>query len=162
MKTAIDTNALLALPYEDDAYTDASERALRDAYQDGPLVIAPIVYTELAADGHFPDTDALDEFLADFSISVEHPSRDALFAAGEAFDTDTTRRPDGLQCPECGDVRTVECRACNATLTPRQHAAAAFLIGGHAATDAGALLTFDTGFYESYFPALSLRPTPAD
>lgn len=49
MTTAVDTNALLALLY-DDSYADASERALRDPYQAGRVVVTPIVYAELSAD----------------------------------------------------------------------------------------------------------------
>lgn len=62
MITAVDTNALLAVLYEDD-YTDVSEAALRCAYQAGRVVITPIVYAELAADGHFETTTELDRFL---------------------------------------------------------------------------------------------------
>lgn len=42
MTAAVDTNALLALLYEDD-HTDASEAELRRAYQDGNVVITSIV-----------------------------------------------------------------------------------------------------------------------
>jgi len=48
--TAVDTNALLALLYEDE-HADRSEAELRRVYQEGRVVIAPIVYAELAADG---------------------------------------------------------------------------------------------------------------
>lgn len=108
MTTAVDTNALLALLYDDD-YADDSETALRDAYREGPLVITPVVYAELAADGHF-DTDAqLETFLSDFSIRVEPPSHEAAFRAGETFREYLDRRPDGLACPACGEVRSVVC-----------------------------------------------------
>jgi predicted nucleic acid-binding protein len=155
--TAVDTNALLALLYEDD-HTTASEAALRRAYRDGRVVITPIVYAELAADGYFDTTTALDRFLADLSIQLDEPSRPALFAAGETFRRYTDRRPDGLQCPSCGTKRSVTCEACGEPLSPRQHIAADFLIGGHATTDADALVSFDHGFYDTYFPSLPVRP----
>lgn len=157
MKTAVDTNALLALLYDDEYATD-SERALRRAYQNGRTVVTPIVYAELAADGHFETAADLDRFLEDFSISVEEPSRAALFRAGSAFRRYTDTRPDGLQCPECGAKRSVSCSNCEAALSPRQHVAADFLIGGHAVVDADELLTFDSGFYETYFESASLSP----
>ena len=157
MITAVDTNALLAILYGDD-YADASEAELRRAYRDGRVVVTPVVYTELAADGHFRTAADLDRFLDDFSISVVESSRAALFRAGEAFDRYTTRRPDGLQCPACGSERTVACESCGETLAPRQHVAADFLIGGHAAVDADVLLSFDGGFYGTYFPSLSVGP----
>lgn len=157
MTTAVDTNALLALLY-DDSYADASESALRHAYRSGKIVVTPIVYAELAADGHFETAGAVDEFLEDFSIQLVEPSREALFEAGCAFRRYTDRRPDGLQCPSCGTKRNVTCDACGEALSPRQHVAADFLIGGHAVTDADVLVSFDNGFYESYFSSLTVQP----
>lgn len=157
MTTAVDTNALLALLYED-AYTDASEAALRRAYQDGKLVITSIVYAELAADGHFSTASELDQFLEDFSIHVVEPSRKALFQAGERLHRYTERRPDGLQCPSCGTKQTVTCEECGEHLAPRQHIAADFVIGGHAIADTDELISFDNVFYETYFPSLTVFP----
>jgi len=155
--TAVDTNALLALLY-DDEHADASESVLRRAYQDGRVVLSPIVYTELAADGHFESSDTLDEFCDDLRLQLDAPSQDALFRAGEAFQTYTDRRPDGLQCPSCGAEQSIPCSACGTDLTPRQHIAADFFIGAHAAVDCDRLLSFDTTFYEMYFPSVSVRP----
>ena len=155
-RISVDTNALLAILYDDDVHSGPAEAALRDAYQRGRLVVAPVVYAELAADGHFEDVGALDEFLADMSITVTDPSREGLFRAATAFDVYTSRRPDGLQCPECGTERTVTCPDCGHDLSPRQHVAADFVIGGHALADGDELLTFDRSFYESYFPDLTV------
>lgn len=157
MTTAVDTNVLLALLY-DDQHGDAAEQALRDAYTAGKVVITPIVYAETAADGQFETNEALDTFLTDLSIDVVQPSQEALFRSGAAFDTYLDRRPDGLQCPDCGTQRTVNCHECDREMTPRQHIAADFLIGGHAVTDADVLVTFDTDFYGSYFPELTAQP----
>ena len=44
----------------------------------------------------------------------------------------------------------MNCPECDRKLTPRQHIAADFLIGGHAVTDAEALVTFNADFYGSY------------
>lgn len=157
MITAVDTNALIALLYEDE-HTDKSEAALRRAYQEGRVVITPIVYTELAADGHFNTMSEVDQFLSDLSIGLVEPSRAALFQAGEKFKQYSVRRPDGVQCPSCGTEQGVRCEECRAALTPRQHIAADFLIGGHAAVDGDALVSFDTAFYETYFPSLTVHP----
>ncbi|MFO7834491.1 MAG: type II toxin-antitoxin system VapC family toxin [Halohasta sp.] len=157
MITAVDTNVLLALLY-DDAHADAAAAALQRAYRDGKLVITPIVYAELAADGHFETSDDLDQFLADFSIQTADVSAAARFRAGEAFREYTDRRPDGFQCPSCGAEQSIPCASCGTDLTSRQHIAADFLIGGHAAVDCETLLSFDTGFYRSYFPSVSIRP----
>lgn len=156
--TAIDTNALIALLYDDESYSATSEQAIRDAYREGKLTVAPVVYAELAADGQFDTEAALETFLSDLSIEVTAPSTEALFRAGEAFDTYADRRPDGLKCPDCGNEQAVECTTCGRGLAPRQHIAADFVIGAHAAVDADALVTFDRDFYESYFPSLPLMP----
>lgn len=157
MITAVDTNALLALLYEDE-HADESESELRRAYREGRVVVAPVVYAELAADGHFDTAADLDQFLEDLSIQLAEPSQEALFRAGEQFQQYTVRRPDGIQCPSCGTKQTVRCEACNESLTPRQHIAADFVIGGHATVDGDALVSFDTGFYETYFPKVTVHP----
>lgn len=157
MTTAVDTNVLLALLYEDD-YANAGEAELRQAYRRGRVVVPPIVYAELAADGHFDAAAELDRFLSDLSIRVVEPSQEALFRAGERFRRYTERRPDGLQCPSCGTKQRVRCEECREDLAPRQHIAADFVIGGFAAVDADALLSFDTGFYETYYPSLTVHP----
>jgi predicted nucleic acid-binding protein len=157
MTIAVDTNALLALIH-DDKHADAAEQALRTAYTEDRLVVTPIVSAETAADGQFSAVEELTTFLDDLSIDIVQPSSEALFRSGEAFSRYSERRPDGLQCPECGSTEVVHCSTCGQTLAPRQHIAADFLIGGHAVTDAEALVTFDTGFYGSYFPNLAVRP----
>lgn len=157
MITAVDTNAHLALLY-DDEYADESEAALRRAYRDGRVCIAPIVYAELAADGHFDAAAELDRFLEDLSIRLAEPSREALFRAGERFQRYAARRPDGLQCPACDTKRSVRCEACDEDPAPRQHIAADFVIGGHATVDADALVSFDAAFYGTYFPSVTVRP----
>lgn len=157
MTTAVDTNVLLAILYEDN-HTDASEAELRHAYQEGKVVITSIVYAELAADGHFDTGSDLNQFLEDFSIQVVEPSQEALFEAGEQFQRYTKRRPNGLQCPSCGTKQSVTCNKCGESLTPRQHIAADFIIGGHAIVDADALVSFDSGFYETYFSSLTVQP----
>ena len=157
MITAVDTNVLLALLYEDE-HTGESEAELRRVYREGRVVVTPIVYAELAADGQFNTTSELDRFLEDLSIRLVEPSREALFRAGQQFQQYTRRRPDGLHCPSCGTKQPVRCEACRESLTPRQHIAADFLIGGHATVDADALVSFDTAFYGTYFPSLAVYP----
>ena len=157
MTTAVDTNALIALLY-DDAYSSDSEAELRRAYREGRLVTTSVVYAELAADGHFESTSELDRFLEDLSIQLVEPSRLALFRAGMQFQRYVERRPDGLQCPSCGTKRSVDCRECGDGLTPRQHIAADFIIGAHATVEADSLISFDTAFYRTYFSSLTVYP----
>ena len=157
MTTAVDTNAFLALLYEDE-YADASEAALRHAYREGAVVVTPIVYAELAADGRFDSATDLDRFLEDFSVKVVDPSREAQFIAGDRFREYVDRRPDKIQCPACGEKRSVDCKECGESLSPRQHIAADFLIGAHAVIDCDGLVSFDEGFYSTYFPSLPVFP----
>ena len=155
--TAVDTNALLGILYEG-VYSNDAESTLRNAYREGRVVTTPIVYTELAADGHFGSVGELDQFFSDLSIQIVEPSREARYRAGEKFQIYTQRRPDGLQCPTCGNIRMIRCEDCGGSLAPRQHVAADFQIGGHAETDADALITFDQAFYGSYFPSIPVCP----
>lgn len=159
MITTVDTNALLALLY-DDEHAEMGEAELRRAYQDGRVVVTQVVYAELAADGRFETASELDRFLEDLSIGLVAPSREALFRAGETFQRYTDRRPHGFQCPSCGTIQSIRCADCDTDLTPRQHIAADFVIGGHASVDADALVSFDTSFYETYFPSLTVHPGP--
>jgi predicted nucleic acid-binding protein len=155
--TVVDTNALLALLY-DDEHAASSEAALRDAYREGNVVITPVVYAELAADDSFGGRDALDTFLADMSIEIEGPGPDALFRAGEAFRTYADTRPEGLQCPDCGTEYDPVCPDCDREAALRQHVAADFLIGAQAAESGAELVSFDSGFYETHFPEVSVEP----
>jgi predicted RNA-binding Zn-ribbon protein involved in translation (DUF1610 family) len=124
---------------------------LQAAYREGAVVINSVVYAELTGDDGFVDSDAVDTLLADIGINVTQPSRAAMAAAGDAFTSYLSRRGEQLQCPDCGEQFEVSCPSCGRTVTPRQHLAPDFLIGAHAAVDADALLTFDTGFYRTYF-----------
>lgn len=155
-RTVVDTSALLALLYPDDEHNERAAEQLRGASRDGALVINSTIYAELAADETFATGSDLDAFLSDIGVRVESPSRDALFAAGDAFDTYLSRRGDGLQCSECGAKTTHECPSCGAPVTTRQHIAADFIIGAQADHDADGILTFDDGFYRNYF---DLDPT---
>lgn len=152
-----DSSALFAYLYEDDPHSDDAREALQEAYHEGAVVINSVMYAELAGDDGFADSDAVDAFLADTGIDVTPPSRAAMAAAGDAFTRYLSRRGEQLQCPDCGDQFEISCPACGRTVAPRQHLAPDFLIGAHAAEDADALLTFDTGFYRTYFE-VAIRP----
>lgn len=152
MRTVVDTSALVALLYPDDEHNEQAAALLREAAEEGKLVVNALVYAELAADPYFASRDDLDAFLDDTGIVVEDISRDAQFSAGEAFGTYLDRCGDGLQCSECGHQTIHACPECESTVTTRQHVASDFLVGAHG-EEADALLTFDTGFYRDYFDA---------
>ncbi|SDF03294.1 type II toxin-antitoxin system VapC family toxin [Halorientalis regularis] len=156
MTTVVDTSALLALLYPDDAHNQRAKRALVAADEAGKITINPIVYAELAADDTFEDRDGLEYFLDDTGIAVEPITRDTAARAGECFQTYVSRRGEKLQCSTCGRETTFECPDCESSITARQHVAADFLIGAHAET-AGTLLTFDGGFFRDYFDVEMLQ-----
>lgn len=142
MISAVDTNILLDILIPNAPHGDESERALAEALRAGAVVISDLVYAELAV--HFPEQEKLDRFLDDTGLRLEPSKAEALYRAGRAWSEYTRRRP-AVSCPQCG-----------ASLQPRRHVVADFMIGAHAAVQADHLLTRDRGYYATYFPELKL------
>jgi predicted nucleic acid-binding protein len=151
VRTAIDTSALLALLYPDDAHNERASRLLGEAVADGSVVVTGTVETELAADPTFETRADLDAFLSDTGIQTVTPASETRFLAGEQFCTYIDRRGSELQCPACGYETTHDCLECDREIRSRQRLAADFTIGAHAEREADRLLTFDAGVYETYF-----------
>ena len=158
MITAIDTNILLDLLIPGAPHAVSSEALLDEAYQQGALIISETVYAELAA--RFPSQVELDGFLRSTGIRLEHSQPEALHVASEAWLAYSSRRGQGFQCSECGEVQAVSCSACGAPMRLRQHILADFLIGGHALKQEDQLLTRDRGYFRTYFPGLELQEQP--
>ncbi|MDY6769879.1 MAG: type II toxin-antitoxin system VapC family toxin [Candidatus Nanohaloarchaea archaeon] len=154
MKTVVDTSVLMALLNQADDHTEEAAALLGRAYKDGGIVINTVVYAELSA--YFEEREEVDAFLAATGVRVEQIDRQAVFRAGQAFREYLDARPDGLQCPECGTVSRSSCPDCGRILGPRQHVPSDFLIGADAAVQADRLLTFDEGFFTTYFPDLDV------
>ncbi len=152
MITAADTNILLDVVIPGAPHGEASEGALSAALGAGALVVSEPVYAELAA--HFPDRAQLDAFLDDSGIRLQGSSAEALHRAGRAWRDYLRRRPASLVCPRCGHGQEVRCEGCSASIRPRQHVVADFVIGAHALVHADRLLTRDRGYYATYFPDL--------
>lgn len=153
MITAVDTNILLDVLIPKAPHGDESERALADALRAGAVVISDPVYAELGI--HFMEQETLDHFLADTGLRLESSKASALYRAGMAWSEYRRRRP-ALACPQCGARLKLHCYECGASVQPRQHVVADFMIGAHAVVQADQLLTRDRGYYATYFPELTL------
>lgn len=130
MISAIDTSVLFDIFLPDPTFVEKSHVAVREAFAAGSLVICEPVYAELAS--HFASQHELDHVLNESQIRVEPLGRAAAFLAGQMF---RSYRTSGRK---------------------RERIIADFLIGSHAARQAGRLVTRDRGFYRQYFGDLTI------
>ncbi len=133
MITAIDSSVLWAIIKKEEHF-EAWLDSLLGAAAEGPLVISPIAFAELAPSA---DSDAtLISFLNRLSINYEPISPEAAFLAGETFKA--YRKAGGLH----------------------QHLVPDFLIAAHAQVQADRLAASDRGYLRKWFSDLPLL-TPA-
>jgi predicted nucleic acid-binding protein len=128
--TLVDTNVLLDLAKDDPNWATWSVRQLEAAAARGPLVVNPVIYTELSVG--FARIEEVDAFLAATAITVEAVPLPGLFLAGKVF----------RQYRAQGGTRT--------GVLPD------FFIGAHAAEARLPLLTRDVGRYRTHFPTVTL------
>lgn len=128
--TLVDANILVDILSEDEEWFDWSASMLEEAAHDGPLVINPIIYAEVATG--FKRIEDLDDALPpDYYRRVDLPWP-AGFLAGHVFQK--YRRGGGVRRSPLPD----------------------FYIGAHAAVAGLTLLTRDARRYRTYFPTLRL------
>ena len=134
MVTAVDTSVLLDVLLNDTQHSGPSIAALRQAANEGSLVICETALAEIV-----PTLAAADvpQFLSDWNLTFAPSSQPSALLAGEMFRTYLQRSGKrGRVVPD-------------------------FLIAAHAQHHAQRLLARDRGYYRDYFTQLQLwDPTP--
>ena len=128
--TLVDTNVLFDVLSDDEEWCDWSAAMLTQAANHGPVMINPIIYSELAV--RYDRIEDLDAAVPAHYFIRAHLPWEAAFLAAKCFER--YRKRGG----------------------PRTSTLPDFLIGAHAAVAGLTLLTRDAKRYRSYFPKLNL------
>jgi len=128
--TLVDSNVLLDVVTDGEAWADWSQEQLEQAASSGPLVINDVIYAEVST--RYATVEDVDAMLRDLNIDFAAIPRNALFLAGKAY----------LRYRSAGGQHT--------------GVLADFFIGAHAAVAQLPLLTRDTRRYRTYFPTIDL------
>ena len=128
--TLVDSNVILDILTEDAEWADWSAAALAASADEGPLVVNPLVYAEVAA--RFDRIEDLEEALPSGYFERRPLPWEAAFLAGRTFVR--YRRRGGQRRSPLPD----------------------FYIGAHALIEKMTLLTRDARRYRHYFPALRI------
>jgi predicted nucleic acid-binding protein len=133
--TLVDSNVILDVVTDGEAWADWSQEQLEQAASAGPLIINDVIYAEIST--RYSTVEKVDAMLRNLDIGVATTPRTALFLAGKAY----------LRYRATGGVRT--------------GVLADFFIGAHAAVEQRPLLTRDARRYRTYFPTVELI-TPSE
>ena len=135
MRTAIDTNILSAILSNEPAAVVIAQQ-LSSAKNDGALLLAPAVYSELLAHPNVSES-FVNRFLDDTGITVDFLLPQAVWLeAGRRFARYARRRRSAHGQP--------------------RRLLADFIIGAHALLQADRLMTLDITRYKQDFPELKL------
>lgn len=129
--TLVDSNVLLDIVTDDPTWSAWSSAALAEAFDNGRVVVNPVVYAEVSVG--FDHIENLDEALPADQFVREPLPYAAGFLAGKAF----------LAYRRRGGTRSIPLPD--------------FYIGGHAAVSDYRLLTRDAKRYRTYFAGLALH-----
>lgn len=129
MITALDSSMIWAIVNREHGH-DLVLQVLINAASEGPLVISPIAFAELAPSA--PDASSLRDFLGRLDILFDPVLPDAAHLAGSTFKK--YRQAGG----------------------PRQQILPDFIIASHAQLQANRLATLDHGYLRKWFPDLPL------
>jgi predicted nucleic acid-binding protein len=128
--TAVDSSVILDVLASDPVHADRSSESLRQALNQGQLIVCECVLAEI-----FPalgDPDRVRRFLAEWQIEFVPSDEESAMLAGEMFFRFLERGRD------------------------RKKIVADFLIGAHASVHADRLLARDRGYLRDYFIGLNL------
>jgi predicted nucleic acid-binding protein len=128
--TLVDSNVILDVVTDGEAWADWSQEQLEQAASAGPLIINDVIYAEIST--RYSTVEDVDAMLRNLDIGVATIPRTALFLAGKAY----------LRYRATGGVRS-------GVLSD-------FFIGAHAAVEQRPLLTRDARRYRTYFPTVEL------
>lgn len=129
MITALDSSVLWAI-IKQETGCESWLQALLKAASEGPLIISPIAFAELAPST--VDEAGLTSFLERLSIAYDPISPTSAYLAGQTFKR--YRQAGG----------------------PRHHLVPDFVIAAHAQTQADRLAAIDRGYLRKWFPQLTL------
>src|SRR5437879_12516491 len=80
--TLVDSNVLLDVLTDGQAWADWSQLQLERAALDGPVIINDVIYAEIST--RYATVEALDSILLELNIEVAPLPRHALFLAGQS------------------------------------------------------------------------------
>lgn len=126
----VDTNVLIDVLQDDPVWAQWSSQQLEMQAQAQPLVINPVIYSELSVS--YSTFELLEAAIKVMQLKFVETPREALHLAGKAFAL--YRRSGGTKANVLTD----------------------FFIGAHASVTGAALLTRDIRRYSTYFPAVKL------
>ena len=154
MITAVDTNILLDILYNDAEFGKKSSELLESQSHMGRLIICPIVYSELLVfflRKH--ETKAailkLEEFLEDMDVQILDFNMEDFNLSAQAWQNFSDLKR--IICPKCGAANQFNCKKCKSQLMWRNHLITDFLIGAHSQNHGDVFLTRDRGYYKRYF-----------
>jgi hypothetical protein len=134
--TAVDTNVISAI-WADEPNAASAESLLRDAWALGPLVLCPIVYSELLCHPAIQPSGA-EQLLADADMRIDFDVDQTVWReAGIRFRSYLKRR-----LHDAGHRRFM----------------ADFLVGAHALRSADRLISFNAADFKRDFPELTVLP----
>jgi len=155
---AVDTNILLDVLLKDEEFFERSSKSLALASEVEGVVVCEPVYAELMASARGLEDvkQKIVGFLDALGATLLSSREDSLEAAGEAYFRYVEAREGAVhvECASCGEKIVVKCTSCGEVVKWRPHIASDFIIGGHAQTACGRIITRDKSFYNKHFPKL--------